>query len=285
MKFIISKGFEGFCDRLQCLSDCLTISLKYNRVLIVDWTDRIWKEGFYRYFWFDGMPEPEAMNGEIWPQWWDGALPKPAGDWIYKLKDELKFEIDKADPYASVWVHPGIGVRTYNFGALARHWRLTDECKAFVLAQLGAVPDLPVVHLRGTDRKFDEERFKALLEKVPKAVVVSDDERLVKRWMEASPDSVVMTKRFVTDTRGGHRVNEKDLPGGLTKHEMNLGLIADFMTLACAKEAHGLNEESLFYRMAVLFGKCNGPKQMGLTGGITRGPVSVTGRLDTVQIP
>ena len=267
MKFIISKGFEGFCDRLQCLSDCLTVSLKYNRTLIVDWNDRIWKEGFYRYFWFEDIPEPAAVEGEIWPRWWKDALAKPAGDWIYKLRDELTFDIERADPYAGVWVHPGIGIRTYNFGILARHWRLTDDCKEHVLEHLKGVPDLPVVHLRGTDREFKEERFEELVGLVPKAAVVSDDEGLVQRWMQRCPESVVVTKRFVSNKIGGHRVNEWELPDGLTKHQMNLDLIADFMTLACAKEAHALNEESLFCKMAVLYGKCGGPKAMGLQCG------------------
>lgn len=264
MKFIISKGFEGFCDRLQCLSDCLFLSIKYNRVLLVDWNDRIWREGFYRYFWFEDLEEPSAVHGEIWPRWWKEALAKPAGDWIYKLRDELTFDIEKADPYADVWVHPGIGIRTYNFGILARHWRLTDECKEHVQEHLAGVPDLPVVHLRGTDRQFSEERFEELAGLVPKAAVVSDDEGLVDRWMKRCPESVVVTKRFLSDKMGGHRV--PDLPDGLTKHQMNLDLIADFMTLACAKEAHGLNEESLFCKMAVLYGKCGGPMMMGLKG-------------------
>ena len=267
MKFIISKGFEGFCDRLQCLSECLTTSIKYNRVLIVDWNDRIWKEGLYRYFWFEDLPEPSAVQGYVWPKWWEGALSKPAGDWIYKLRDELTFEVEKADPYAGVWVHPGMGLRTYNFGMLARHWRLTDDCKEYVQGHLDGLPDWPVVHLRGTDRQFKEERFEELLGLVERAVVVSDDETLVKRWMEASPESVVATKRFVTNKIGGHRVNEDDLPDGLTKHDLNLGLIADFMTIACAKQAYALNEESLFFKMPVLFGKCSGPSLMGLKRG------------------
>lgn len=264
MKYIISKGFEGFCDRLQCLSECLTTSIKYNRALMVDWNDRIWKEGFYRYFYFDGVEEPELVEGECWPKWWEYALYKPSGDWIYKLRDELTFEVDKADGYADIWVHPGIGVRTYNFGTLARHWRLTDECKAYVQERLEGLPDLPVVHLRGTDRKFTEERFEELLKAVPRAAVVSDDEGLTKRWMEASPESVVLTRKFVTNQRGGHRLNESELPAGMTKHQMNLELIADFMILATAKEAHALNEESLFFRMSTLYGKCKGPEKMGL---------------------
>jgi acyl-CoA thioesterase len=122
-----------------------------------------------------------------------------------------------------------------------------------------------VVHLRGTDRTASDERFEELVAKVPRAAVVSDDDELVRRWMQRCPESVVVTKRFASVKMGGHRLNESQLPAGLTKHQMNLDLIADFMTLACAKEAHGLIEESLFFRMAVLFGKCGGPKAMGLS--------------------
>jgi len=42
------------------------------------------------------------------------------------------------------------------------------------------------------------------------------------------------------------------------KHEMNLAVLTDFFTIASAKDAYALNDESLFFSMARKFGGCEG---------------------------
>jgi hypothetical protein len=100
--------------------------------------------------------------------------------------------------------------------------------------------DLPLVHLRGTDRKHTEEQWEALREKAPVAMVISDDATLVERWMKDSPDSKLLSKPVKGYT---HKMLT-------SKHKSNIALLTDFIALAQAPEAYALNQESLFFKMA-----------------------------------
>jgi hypothetical protein len=100
--------------------------------------------------------------------------------------------------------------------------------------------DLPLVHLRGTDREFKEYHWEALREKAPVAAVISDDATLVERWMNESPDSKLLSKPVKGYT---HKMLT-------SKHKSNIALLTDFIALAQAPEAYALNQESLFFKMA-----------------------------------
>lgn len=243
-KVIVSKGWEGFADRLQCLSYCIDLAVKYNRHLYVDWNDAMWQTGFYGYFDILGVKKCE-IKGAAYPEFWTQALEKPNDDWIYRIKDYVEFNIEYADGDTPVWVHSGTGTRTWNMATLAK--RLQIKCSD----QLPEIKIFPrVVHLRGTDRTPDFEKLKQMATQYPDAAVLSDDARCVQEWLEINPKAQVLTDTLSKDGKGMHQTGLD----GWTRHELNLRVIADFLTLAFAKEAHALNEESLFFQMARIYG-------------------------------
>lgn len=273
-RYLICKGWEGFCDRLQCLSHTISLALRYRRILYVDWNDRIWSHGsggFYRYFDLVDLPyvtaaEQMQPNLRVIPAFWAQGMKLPADDWVYRFKgklifdDKLNFDPMRTDFKGSAWVHSGVGFRAFNLPKLVRHLRLSAEAAVAIAPLLEAIPvDLPVVHLRGTDRPVDQERWQVLRKAAPVACVVSDDVRLVQRWLEESPDSILLSDTLVTCQSGGHKLGPDEIAQhGFDKFRMNIRLLADFITLAAAKEAHALNEKSLFFKMARRFGGCGG---------------------------
>lgn len=255
-KFIVSKGWEGFGDRLQCLSYMVNAALRYNRTLYVDWTDAIWGMGFYRYFHFVDLPhvqtDKEAPHKSAYPPFWKNKLMLPANEWVYDMKDELAFEPNKGLHYEDVWVHCGTGYREYDFCTLQKHLRLNDDVATEISKRLVGF-DLPVVHLRGTDRGLSEESWAELRANVPIAWVISDDAALISRWLAESPESKALSiaKAGVT-----HYSVDVD------KHEMNMAILTDFFALAYADEAYALNDKSLFFSMARLLGACTKENRM-----------------------
>ena len=266
--YLVSKGWEGFCDRLQCLSHCVGIALQSQRVLYVDWEDRIWSHGhggFFRYFClvdlcYVSRAEDIPKELPVFPPFWTRGLGLPADEWIHKVQDEVVFDLQKVGANEPVWVHPGVGFRAYDFHQLPQHLRLSAEAASEILPLLDQVVDaLPVVHLRGTDRPMSEERWAALRQSAPVANVISDDRVLAQRWMRESPQSVLLSNTLVEEKNAGHKLDAKTLSHyGLSKHAMNIRLLADFLILARASEAYALNEHSVFFSMARLFGACGG---------------------------
>ncbi len=266
--YLISKGWEGFADRLQCLSHCVAMALQHERVLFVDWDDRIWSHGeggFFRYFVLVDLcyvtsaeAIPRAMP--VFPPFWTRGLGLPADEWIHKVKDEVVFDLQKINPSEPVWVHPGVGHRAFDFNQLPLHLRLSAQASQEIAPLLKRVmPGLPLVHLRGTDRPMSEERWAAVRQAAPVACVISDDLALARRWMAESPQSVLLSNTLVDDKAAGHKLGGAALARyGLSKHAMNIRLLADFLLLANATQAHALNEESLFFKMARVFGACGG---------------------------
>jgi hypothetical protein len=270
-RYLISKGWEGFADRLQSLSNCIDIALHYNRILFVDWGDRIWthdERNFYSYFDLLGVPYVDSsqqipLELDCYPKFWKRGFGMPCDEWIYNIKNHLSFDATQRNHHEPVWVHPGIGARYFDFGRLPKQLRFKPEIAAEILKLIKKVPqDLPVVHLRGTDRAVPEDRWENLRKAAPVAVVVSDDTALVERWLTESPDSIVVSDTMAPPGEakiGTHKAPPTTLKSrGLDKHQLNLRLLADFIIMARASEAHAINEQSLFFTMSRFFGKCGG---------------------------
>jgi hypothetical protein len=271
-RYLVSKGWEGFCDRLQCLSHSIILALRYNRVLFVDWSDRIWSHDardFYSYFELVDLPYVTSISQipddlEVFPRFWRHSLEIPADKWVYKLKEELVFDPQVGYHFEPVWVHPGIGFRTFNYSLLSKHLRLRLDIVNILQALLANIPpDLPVVHLRGTDRDVPENRWAFLREAAPVACVVSDDVTLAQRWMQESPNSLLISDTLVEGRAKGHQLSAATLKriGIEDKHRMNIQLLADFVVISCAKNAYALNEESYFFKVS---------RQIGAVGGIQK---------------
>ena len=263
-KYIVQKGWQGFGDRLQCLSYCVSIAKTYNRVLYVDWRDRIWThddKDFYSYFYFTNLnyiEKFESLKGEtVHPDFWGGILHKQPDDWVHGLRAWTELGLDNF-PDHDIWVHNSIGYRRWDFNVLAKHMKFTPKVAKEVAALLTYFePSQPVVHLRGTDKQFSEERWQELRALAPVAQIVSDDAGLVNRWMEESPKSTLLSDTLVNGGGGGHLRSAKEI-GDMTKHRMNIRLLADFVILGSAKDAYGLVHDSAFFEMARLFAACGG---------------------------
>lgn len=267
--FIVSKGWEGFADRLQSLSHCVTLAKKHNRVLCVDWSDRIWShdgESFDTYFSLEGLPYLGDLHGPYviprqyatQPPFWFRGLGLCMDEWAYDIKHHLEL---KEDPDFPVWIHPGIGFRSYNIPELVSHLRLKPDVAKVVVATLGEIdPHRAILHLRGTDRKHDEDDLARMKIECPDAIILTDDFDLAEDWLRDCPRSTLLSRTMVgAGIGGGHKLHPGDLSkAGYTKHQMNLALITDFMILANAKKAKALNEESLFFQIARLVGDCGG---------------------------
>ena len=256
-KYLISKGWEGFGDRIQCLSNCIVMSQRYNRTLYVDWTDTIWLEGFYRYFHFDGLEYTNDLKtiGQhlpVYPHYWKHKLMLPGNLWMYDMKDQLTFDPSKTYNFEDVWVHCGIGYREYNIVRLAQHLRINSDITPLVYTE--PITDLPVVHLRGTDRNFSVDDWQRLRTVAPIANVLSDDTTLIERWMNDSPESIVISNPKPNTTH--YTVD------GVDKHQMNLALLKEFFIIASAKTAYPLNNDSLYFKMARMLGSCPDYKSM-----------------------
>lgn len=268
-KYLVTKGWEGFCDRLQALSWAIDLSMKFNRILYVDWTDRIWSrdgENFYTYFRLDGVesvdsPKKLPKNPEVWPRFWRKILTNPLDDYIYAIRDEVDLDLEGFH-FEDVWVHSGIGFRRWNFETLADKLRFTGPTKDRVLELCqGMDESRPVVHLRGTDRRsgLKAERWQELV-KVKHPYVISDDARMAQEYLRLNPSAQLVSSTMMNAVDGGHRTSSTPY----TKHTMNIDLIKDFWLLARAPEAYGLVEESLFWQMARTFRDFDGHKKVML---------------------
>lgn len=265
--YIIAKGWEGFCDRLQILSNCIDVAISTGRTIHVDWNDRIWthdNRGFFDYFNIVGLPVVTLLTEipymrEVHPVFYKGGLGLQTDEWMYDIKHHLVFDATNTE---KVLVNCGIGFRTHNFNTLIKHLRIVEEVKICIKSALLKVPqELPVVHLRGTDRPVDETCWEDLRSRVPIAAVVSDDLLLGARWMKESPSSILLSNSLIDSLIAPHKLSAEALANfNLTKHQLNIGLITDFFVIAQASTAYTLNNSSLFFQMARLFGACGGTK-------------------------
>lgn len=242
-KYLISKGWEGFADRLQCLSYCLSMAKLFNRTLYVDWTDTIWRDGFYKYFHWVDLPNISNVavideELDVYPHFWKHKLILPSNEWVYDIKEQLEFDPKKDRHYEGVWVQCGIGYREYDMPELCRHLRLNKNIAKEIPV---TDSDMPVVHLRGNDRTFTQDQWDTIRKLAPIALIVSDDAKLVRRWLDESPKSIVLSQ----PKEGVY--HKTIFP---SKHEMNLALLRDFIAVSKAKEAYALNDESVFFKMA-----------------------------------
>lgn len=250
MKYLVVKGWEGFSDRLQCLSYAVTCALRYNRTLYVDWTDDIWGTSFYDYFYFEGLHYIDdyrkiPKTSTVHPQFWNHKLMLPAHTWVYDMKDQLVFDISKCNEFTDVWVQPGIGYREYNMPLLTKHLRVRPDIVEQIYTE--PITDLPVVHLRGTDRSFTDDDWHRVRTSAQTAYVLSDDTKLIERWMSESPDSIVISKPKHDVTHFSTNID---------KHQYNLDLLREFFILASASDAHALNVDSLYFKMSRIIGTC-----------------------------
>lgn len=218
-KYIYLKGAEGFGDRLQCLLECIDVSINQNRILIVDWRDNQWthnpEHDFYYYFSLDKkiptMKLEELKNQNIksiFPKYWEGE------EKLFNItdkndlyRDECKIKKDnkliKDIEKNDLIVHPCVGYRTYAYKNI-KYLNLKKNVLDYIRKSLKEIGILNkkyiAVHLRGGDRlrnKMNEQKnytkeiyINEIFEKFKnkkkdfegEVVLVSDEQELVNMF-------------------------------------------------------------------------------------------------------
>ena len=241
-KYLISRGWFGFADRMNALCHCIRLARLRNRILNVYWSDRMIGESFQDLFNIINLPYTDVVPDlDTYPQIFRPLRNIPNELWIYELKD---YELSEAN--ASILVHSGRGKRTFNVTDLVTHLRFTEKTIEEVrnvltkYTELGVTKDTKVVHLRGTDRPWKLEDVHTLAKQHGKVAIVSDDKLAVEAYLSKEPTSIVLTN-------GAD--NLKPLHKDDPSRAKTIKMLADF----CLLHTHGvdtLNKESLFWKLS-----------------------------------
>jgi hypothetical protein len=275
-QIVVMKGVEGFADRLQVLSHLINYCKVNDAILCVDWRDDMWGQGtldFWHYFMIKGIKciklenvvELVRKGAKMTPPYWNlqNLIDPPNRTIIHDryVGPIMKTTYEKVP--GEIIVTNSRGHRMYHSDNMCENICLRPEIAEIVKKRL-AEYYLPctVVHLRGTDRyeeSFMGETLENLKTLPPHAksriYVVSDMKDLIDKWTNLVPQTQLLNKNsnilklpFETK-RGSHQHSSEVLDFyGVTKHEMNIDTITEFIGLAFATEAVGL-EKSLFFQM------------------------------------
>jgi len=197
---------------------------------------------------------------------------------------ELKYNLSLTDlQNISTRIHGDIivfnnqGYRKASNLTLANNLKLKDNICELIKLRLSKLK-LPccIIHLRGTDQINEDftredaikhiDIFFRLIPKHCKArcYVITDMHILLKQWLNEHPDCNVLQDISVTrelsvenprEKRGIHMYNKEILKFyNISKHELNIECIADFVGLSFADNAAG-NIKSVFFSMARFINK------------------------------
>lgn len=235
-KYIVHLGWAGFGDRLQALCHCMLIAQKRNRILYTNWHDEHFNDSFWNYFHLVGIPYTfDYPEGETYPRVFE-HLKAPASSWIYDLKD---YTLDQSN--AQVLVYSSKGTRTFGWGVLTNHLVLTQQTQEEVMSVVyklsPLIGNLPLIHLRGTDRKWNKEDVHALAKKYGEAAITSDDNRAIDAYKEVARAVIINSGR--EDNQPIHKYNPT--------RSRHIKMLADLYLLHKYGKAC-LNEQSVFWR-------------------------------------
>jgi hypothetical protein len=274
-QILVVKGWEGFADRLQALSHCMNYCIKYNAAICIDWRDYMWgqdNEDFSDYFEIVGIPVVSLAT--VLSRVTAGAIVNPPAYTYDLLRDppsqvmhfpEFQSKIDNSCPKqeGDIIVHNSKGLRMWHLSNLIKNIRVAESARKQIIQQLSGL-QLPYtsIHLRGTDRKTETTisyvtSCYAVLPPHAKvrSYVITDMRVLAEEWIQKNPES-----RFVNEnapvlkippgTQGTHMLAAEVLEFyGITKRELNLNTIADFLVIAFASWGAG-HGESTFTKLA-----------------------------------
>jgi len=266
-RYIIARGIEGFCDRLEALSYAISHARKFGRTLNVNWDDHMWchmhgTNGFDAYFTIVGIPYTNVTpyRGSIYPAGEDPS--RPVGMWIYGQKPKYDFKLFEADRPETIIIHSCIGFRRYDWNELCNHLRFQPYIAEHICNEFKQCKTKTVVHLRGTDRSLNDGQMEALMngyagagEKPEDTFVISDDASLMDKWLERFPETHHDSAFRSKSARGIHQMTGPELARiGISKHDLNLRMLTDFVRLAFAEKTYALQVKSYFYRIPTQIG-------------------------------
>jgi hypothetical protein len=274
-QILVLKGWEGLADRLQSLSHCMNYCIKFNAAICVDWRDYMWGQGkrnFSDYFQIVGIPvvsletvlkrieEGAKVNP---PAYTLSHLEAPPAEIIHFSEFASKIDNNCLKQEGDIIVHNSKGTRMWHLSNLIQNLRIAEEIRPVIISKLSRLY-LPYtsVHLRGTDRKTDSTlKFVSdnydLLPPHAKArsYIISDMRSLTSEWIALHPESRIVDDaapvlKIPPGKQGTHMLLEEVLEFyGITKHELNINTITDFLVIAFASWGVG-HGESTFTRLA-----------------------------------
>jgi hypothetical protein len=276
MKYLVVKGWLGFGDRLETLKMAVKYALDNKLQIYVDWRDSIWShdnESFYTYFKLINMPILESLDdipsdAIVYPPYWKDHMKDSITDELLSKKKELQLDLGMlskftAPPNIDVLVVSSIGNRTLYTDStfFANVFRVVDPRIVNKVNQRNiqfAVSKSVGVHIRGTDRKRNENQFinkiqwlsvsaihSGALNSIP-MIAVTDDPDGFNIWKRFFPQTVLLTQLGLTNSsdKGNHNL-PKDLLKN-TKDELNVDMLVDFFTLASSVRVITTYKDSRF---------------------------------------
>ena len=284
-QILVMKGWEGFADRLQILSHSIQYCIVNDAILCVDWRDEMWGQGdtdFHDYFdilgietiTMDEVARRIQSGATCYPPSWTVAdLVSPMTKYISMKHTASKTE-DMLNDYkkreCDILVIKN-GFRKYHITNLLQHLRFTKAVSDAIQANLAnVVLPFTAVHLRGTDRiaepmETSVDKTIAKFSILPKyqtsrVYVVSDMKPMVDRWISQHPTSIhtnpancISKIDMGTEKCAGSHMLPKEVYEyyGVSKREMNIDTLTDFVILAMADWCVGnMETESCFTKMS-----------------------------------
>jgi hypothetical protein len=274
-QILVLKGWEGLADRLQSLSHCMNYCIKFNAAICVDWRDYMWGQGkrnFSDYFQIVGIPvvsletvlkrieEGAKVNP---PAYTLSHLEAPPAEIIHFSEFASKIDNNCLKQEGDIIVHNSKGTRMWHLSNLIQNLRIAEEIRPSIISKLSRLY-LPYtsIHLRGTDRKTDStlkfvfDNYDQLPPHAKaRSYIISDMRSLTEEWLALHPESHIIDEtapvlKIPPGKQGTHMLLEEVLEFyGITKHELNINTITDFLVIAFASWGVG-HGESTFTRLA-----------------------------------
>jgi len=288
-QIVVFKSAAGFADRLRALTHCIEYCVQFNAALCVDWdNDLVWNLPFDEFFELKGvqrvskayvlrriqqgakLPKPWTLKDLIDPVWLRQDLFKTVYEGILTKPEIVKQE-------GEILITNGCGVFLYTEKVLFENLTLKKSVIREMLPTIKSYnPEHIMVHLRGTDKASakDYEEMKRQFREFTKgtddvACLIADSKELADDWIAEFPTSVLfrpdasvfkIPKLFDTAgvPRGSHLLFPQELKQfGVTKRQLALETMIDFLTLSFAPASIG-RKESLFFETARFFGAREG---------------------------
>ena len=283
-QIIVIKGWEGFADRLQVLSHCLHYCLKNNADICIDWRDSMWGQeilDFSDYFEIVGINVVNIDN--VIKRINEGASIIPS---VFTIEDILcspnptihfnayTYIID--NQYNKIKEDIIIvnckGLRTWHIDNILNNIRFKQDVANKIINRISNLKiPFTAVHLRGTDRLNNTtllESINPAIEKYEKmhgymkknVYVFSDMKEMLELWKNYCPDTNILYTNYemhkipkevsMSENKGTHQLDSVILDYySVSKHEMNLDTLTDFIALCFSHWIIGNNNESVFTNM------------------------------------
>lgn len=274
-QILVVKGWEGLADRLQSLSHCMNYCLKYKAAICVDWRDYMWGQGtddFADYFEIVGIPvvplstvlSRVTAGAKVNPPAYTyDLLRDPPSEVIHFSEFQSKIDNSCAKQEGDIIVHNSKGTRMWHLNNLIQNIRVAERVRPQIIQQLSSL-QLPYtsIHLRGTDRKNDTtllhvtNGYTALPPHAKvRSYIITDMRVLAEEWLQKHPESKYVNEnapilKIAPGSQGTHMLAPEVLEFyGITKRDLNLNTIADFLVIAFSSWGAG-HGESVFTRLA-----------------------------------